>query len=41
MNATQELIDRIVNMTPEQLEKFLTHPTVIEIMSESKKGYLL
>lgn len=39
MSATQELIDRIVNMTPEQLEKFLTHPTVIEILGETNIGH--
>lgn len=36
MNATEKLIYTIVNMTPEQLEKFLTHPTVVEILGETK-----
>ena len=39
MNATQELIERIVNMTPEQLERFLAHPTVIEVLGETKIGH--
>ncbi len=33
MNATQDLIDRIMGFTPEQFMKFITHPEVIAIMN--------
>ena len=37
MTVHEELIDRIIKMTPEQIEKFLNHPEVIAIMEEQKK----
>ena len=38
MNERDELIYELMNMTPEQIKRFLAHPTVVEIMNETKKG---
>lgn len=35
MSATEELIRLIIEMTDEQLERFLNHPDVKEILKES------
>lgn len=32
MTALEELIDILVNFTPEQLEKFLTDPVTVSIL---------
>ena len=37
-NALNELIDTLQAMTPEQLDKFLRHPSTVQILQEAKKG---
>ena len=32
MNAIEELIDCIINFTPEQLNEFLKHPVTVSIL---------
>ena len=34
MTAKQELMEYILSLTPEQLEKFLGHPEVIAILKD-------
>lgn len=36
--AVDELIDYIINMTEDQLEKFLNHPVCKAIMEEQSTG---
>lgn len=38
MTEHEELINLIMQFTPEQLAKFLNHPEVIAIMEEQKKN---
>jgi len=38
MNAYEELINCLLDMTPEQLRQFMEHPTTQQIMAESGKG---
>lgn len=38
MSKRQELIDRIMALTPEQLKKFLEHPEFVKIMKEEKQN---
>ena len=33
-----EMITRIANLTQEQFERLITHPSVVEIMNKEKKG---
>ena len=37
MTVHEELIDRIIKMTPEQLERFINHPEVVQIMKEHEE----
>ena len=37
-NALNELIDTIQAMTPEQLDRFLHHPSTVQILQEAQKG---
>lgn len=37
-NALNELIDTIQAMTTEQLDKFLHHPSTVQILQEAQKG---
>ena len=37
MNARQELIERIIALTPEQLERFINHPEVIQRIKEHEE----
>lgn len=37
-NALNELIDTIQAMTHEQLDRFLHHPSTVQILQEAKKG---
>ena len=37
-NTLNELIDTVKAMTPEQLDKFLQHPTTVQIMQEARNG---
>lgn len=36
--ALNELMDTLQAMTPEQLERFLHHPSTVHIMEEARKG---
>ena len=38
MSKRQELIDHILAMTPEQLQKLFAHPEFIRIMNEEKES---
>ena len=35
--ARKELIERIAALTPEQLERFINHPEVVQIMKEHEE----
>lgn len=37
-NALNELIDCIQDMNPEQLDRFIHHPSTVKILQEAKKG---
>lgn len=37
-NALNELIETIQAMTPEQLDRFLHHPSTARIMQEARNG---
>lgn len=37
MSITDELISLILTMTPEQCDKFMNHPEVIEIMASMEE----
>ena len=37
-NALNELIDTLQAMTPEQLDRFIHHPSTAQILMETKKG---
>lgn len=37
-SAVDELIDYIINMTEEQVEKFMNHPVYKAIMEEQSEG---
>lgn len=37
-NALNELIDTLQAMTPEQLDRFLHHPSTVQIMEEARNG---
>ena len=33
-NIRQEIIERIVTLTPEQFERLITHPDIVQMMTE-------
>lgn len=35
--STEELIECLQNMTPEQLKKMLSHPVTVRIMEDARK----
>ena len=35
--ARKELIERIIALTPEQFERFVNHPEVIQVMKEHEE----
>lgn len=37
-SARTELINRILAMTPEQLEKLFAHPEFLKLMQEARNG---
>lgn len=37
MSKKQELIERIIALTPEQFERFINHPEVIQAMKEHEE----
>ncbi len=37
-NTLNELIDTLQGMTPEQLDRFIHHPSTVRIMQEAKEG---
>ena len=38
MTVHEELINTIMTMTPEQIDRFVNHPMVKQIMAESAEG---
>lgn len=34
MNVRQEIIERIIALTPEQFERLITHPEIVQMMKE-------